>query len=53
MVEKNGKVQNDINKRIGKASKFYHLAKILLWNKDIDRRCKITIKICFKKIQGL
>jgi hypothetical protein len=25
-VEKNGKIQNEIHKRIGKVSEFYHLA---------------------------
>jgi hypothetical protein len=52
VVEKNGK----INKRNGKASKLYHLAKCLLWNEDTDRKCKITIfnmyfKICYCKRQ--
>jgi hypothetical protein len=36
MVEKNGKIQNDINERIQKASKFYHIIKSILWNKDIE-----------------
>jgi hypothetical protein len=27
VVEKNGKIQNEINERNGKASKLYHLAK--------------------------
>jgi hypothetical protein len=50
MVEKNGKIQNKINERIGKVSEFYHLVKSLLWNKDTDRKCKITIfKTYFKK----
>jgi hypothetical protein len=39
-----------INERTGKASEFYHLAKSLLWNKYIDRKCKITIYVYFKKI---
>jgi hypothetical protein len=51
VVEKNGKIQNEINERTGKASKFHHLAGNLLWNKDIDRKCKITVFIVyFKKI---
>jgi hypothetical protein len=51
VVEKNGKIQNKINKRIGKASEFYHLAKSLLWNKDTDGKCKITMfNMCFKNI---
>jgi hypothetical protein len=33
----------EINERIGNALKCYHLAKSLLWNTDIDRKCKITI----------
>jgi hypothetical protein len=50
-VERNGKIQNEKNERIGKASEFHHLAKSLLWNKDTDRKCKITIFIVyFKKI---
>jgi hypothetical protein len=44
VVEKNGKIQNKTNEGIGKASKFYHLAKsFLLWNKDMAGKCKITI----------
>jgi hypothetical protein len=31
------------NKKTGKVSKCYHLAMSLLWNKDIDRKCKITV----------
>jgi hypothetical protein len=51
-MEKNGKIQNEINARIGKASKCYHLVKSLKWNKDIDRKYKITIyNMYFKKIQ--
>jgi hypothetical protein len=36
VVEKSGKIQNEINKRIRKASEFYHLLKNMLWNKDIE-----------------
>jgi hypothetical protein len=44
-------VQNKINERVGKASKCYHLAKSLLWNKDVDRQCKVTIfNMYFKKL---
>jgi hypothetical protein len=50
VAEKNGKIQNEINERTGKASEFYHLAGNLLWNKDIDRKCKITIFIVYFKI---
>jgi hypothetical protein len=40
-----------INEQTQKASEFYHLAKQLLWNKDIDRKCKITVfNEYFKKI---
>jgi hypothetical protein len=35
LVEKNGDIQNEINERIQKTTKFYHLAKSLLWNEDI------------------
>jgi hypothetical protein len=38
IVEKNGKIQNKINERIGKDSKLYHLAKSLLWNKGIRQK---------------
>jgi hypothetical protein len=56
VVEKNGKIQTEINKRNGKASTLYHLANSLLWNEDIDRKCKITIfnmnfKRCYCKGQ--
>jgi hypothetical protein len=51
VVEKNGKTQNKINERIRKASKFYHLINSILWNKEVDRKCKTTIyKVYFKKI---
>jgi hypothetical protein len=51
VVEKNGNIQNEIHERIGKASKRYNLAKSLLWNKNIDRKCKITIfNVHFKNI---
>jgi hypothetical protein len=47
-VEKNGKIQNKISERIGK---FYHIANSSLWNKDIGRKCKITMfNEYFKKI---
>jgi hypothetical protein len=36
VVEKNGKIQSEINERTGKTSKFYHLAKSLVWNNDIE-----------------
>jgi hypothetical protein len=50
-MEENGKIQNEIYNRIERSSKFYHFAKSLLWNKDIDRKCKITIyNVYFKKI---
>jgi hypothetical protein len=51
VVEKNGKIQNEKNEKTGKASEFYHLAKTLLRNKDINNKCKITIfNVYFKKI---
>ena len=47
----NGKIQNEINGRIKKASQFYHLVKGLLSNKDINEKCKPNIlKIYFKRI---
>jgi hypothetical protein len=36
--KKNFKIQKEINKRIGKASKFYHLVRGLEWNKVIVKR---------------
>jgi hypothetical protein len=33
----------EINEGHGKASTFYHLTESSLCNKDIDRKCKITI----------
>jgi hypothetical protein len=33
----NGKIQNEINERTEKASKYYHLAKSSLCNKDIQK----------------
>jgi hypothetical protein len=51
VVEINGKIQSKIKERTRKTSEFYQLAKSLLWNKDIDRKCKITIfNTYFKKI---
>jgi hypothetical protein len=51
VVEKNNKIQNEINNKKRKASWFYNLIKSILWNKDIDRKCKTTIhKVYFKKI---
>jgi hypothetical protein len=47
MMEKNGKIQNKTNERIGKASEFYYLAKSLLGNKDIYRKCKMTLYIAW------
>jgi hypothetical protein len=35
VAEINGKVQNEINKRIRRASNFYHLIKSMLYNKYI------------------
>jgi hypothetical protein len=50
-VQKTGKTHNEINKRIQKASQFYHLIKSILWNKDIDGNCKTTVyKMHFKKM---
>jgi hypothetical protein len=50
VVEKSGKIQNEINEI--KASELYHLAKSLLWNKGIDRKCKITtFNVYFKKME--
>jgi hypothetical protein len=40
-MEKNGKIQNEINEKTGNASKFYLLANSLLWNKDIDKNVKL------------
>jgi hypothetical protein len=52
VVEKSGMIRNEINERIRKASKFYHLVKNILWNKHIDRKYKTTIyKVYSKKIQ--
>jgi hypothetical protein len=42
VVEKNGKIQNEISERIGKASEFYNLTKSLLWYQDVNRICKIA-----------
>jgi hypothetical protein len=48
MVEKNGKIQNEINERIRRASQFYYLIKSISQNKD---KCKTTIyKVYFKKL---
>ena len=35
VVTVNGKIQNEINERIKKASQFYHFVKGLIRNKDI------------------
>jgi hypothetical protein len=40
---KNGKIQNEINERIRKASNFYHLVKGLIRNRGINNKCKINI----------
>jgi hypothetical protein len=50
-INKNGKIQKEINERIRKASNFYHLVKGLIRNRDINNKCKIdTYKVYFKKI---
>jgi hypothetical protein len=50
VLEKNGKIQNEINERIG-GFKILSFSKSLLWNKDIGRKCKIIkYNMCFKKI---
>jgi hypothetical protein len=36
VVEKNGEIQSEINKRIRRPTQFHHLIKSILWNKDID-----------------
>jgi hypothetical protein len=36
VVGKKNEIQNEINERIRKASKFYHLIKSILWNRDIE-----------------
>jgi hypothetical protein len=46
MVEKNGKTQNEINERIRKVSKFYHLIKSILWNNDIAESVKPQYTMC-------
>jgi hypothetical protein len=40
MVEKNSKIQNEINERLRKASQSYHLVKSILLNKDIRQSVK-------------
>jgi hypothetical protein len=50
-INKNGKIQNEINERLRKASNFHHLVKGLIRNRDINNKCKIDIyKVYFKKI---
>jgi PP-loop superfamily ATP-utilizing enzyme len=50
-INKNGKIQNEINERIRKASNFHHLVKGLIRNRDINNKCKIDIyKVYYKKI---
>jgi hypothetical protein len=47
VAERNGKIQNKVNERIRKASKFYHFIKSILWNRH--RKCKTTIyRVYFK-----
>jgi hypothetical protein len=49
-INKNGKIQNEINEIIRKASDFYHLVKGLIRNRDINNKCKIDIyKVYLKK----
>jgi hypothetical protein len=49
VVEKNGKIPNEINESIRNASQFCHLIKSILWNKDKGRvklrytRCTLRI----------
>jgi hypothetical protein len=38
-----------MNNIIQKATKFYHLIKSTLWNKDINRKCKTTIHMAYFK----
>jgi hypothetical protein len=40
---KNGKIQNEINERIRKASNFHHLIKGLIRSRHINNKCKIDI----------
>jgi hypothetical protein len=47
VVEKNGKIQNKINERIGKAYKCYNSAKSLLWNKYMERKFKLQYSTPF------
>jgi hypothetical protein len=50
-INKNGKIQNEINERIRKASNFHHFVIGLIRNRDINNKCKIDIyKLYFKKI---
>jgi hypothetical protein len=49
-INNNGKIQNEINERIRKASNFYHLVKGRIRNRDINNKCKIDIyEVYFKK----
>jgi hypothetical protein len=39
----------EISERIGKDEKCYHFSNSILWNKNIDRKCKIMVFIvCIK-----
>jgi hypothetical protein len=42
VAEKSGEIQIEINEIIRRASKFCHLIKSILWNKDIDGECETT-----------
>jgi endonuclease III len=46
VAEKNSEIQNEVNKRIRKATQFYHLIKSILWNKDVDRKLKPQCTRC-------
>jgi hypothetical protein len=49
-INKNGKIQNEINESIRKASNFHHVVKGRIRNRDISNKCKIDIyKVYFKK----
>jgi hypothetical protein len=52
-INKNGKIQNEINERKRKASNFHHLVKGLIRNRDTNNKCKIDIyKVYFILLYG-
>lgn len=43
-VNSNGKIENEIKRRIYNSSKFYNMVKGIIRNKEVPKECKMTIR---------